>query len=113
MKIILAKFTPLIVLSILVSVAIAVEMRTYEVTITLTQDQADLVRNSRSGSAVIEFTKAQLEVITDVLPEFDFEEVTLTPDHLTRANIVVLELHVPYGMPDPGDYIRMDPQPSP
>ena len=97
----------------LVAVVAAGSGRYYEVTITLTDDQANMVLLSRSGEAEIEFTKEQLEIIEEVLPEFDYEVITLMPEHLSRSHAVVIELHVPDGLPDPRFFIRMDPQPSP
>ncbi len=113
MKNIAARLLPLIVLFLLAAVAIAGSGRYYEVTITLTDEQANAVLNSRSGEAEIEFTKGQFEMLTDILPEFDYEEITLMPEHLNRSHAVVIELHVPNGYPDPRYFIRMDPQPSP
>lgn len=113
MKIIHVRLFPLIVLFLLVAITIAGSGRYYEVTITLTDDQADTVLRSRSGEAEIEFTKGQLKIITDVVPEFDYEVITLMPEHLSRSHAVVIELHVPDDYPDPRFFIRMDPQPSP
>ena len=113
MKIIYVRLFPLVVLFLLVAVAVAGSGRYYEVTITLTDDQANAVLNSRGGEAEIEFTKEQFEIITDVVPEFDYEVITLMTEHLSRSYAVVIELHVPDGYPDPRFFIRMDPQPSP
>lgn len=113
MKIITVRFLPLVVLFLVVAIAAAGSGRYYEVTITLTDDQANAVLNSRSGEAEIEFTKEQLEIIKDVLPEFDYEVITLMPEFLSRSHAVIIELHVPDDYPDPRFFIRMDPQPSP
>ena len=113
MKIITVKLFPLAVLFLLVEVALAGSGRYYDVTLTLTDDQADLILNSRTGEAEIEFTKDQLEIIVDVVSVFEYEVITLASEHLGRSNAVVIELHVPDGIPDPGSFIRMDPQPSP
>ncbi len=113
MKIIPVRLFPLVVLFLLVTVAAAGSGRYYEVTFTLTDDQANLVLHSRAGEAEIEFTREQLEIIKDVLPEFDYEVITLMPEHLSSSNAVVIELHVPDDYPDPRSFIRMDPQPSP
>ena len=79
----------------------------------VTEDKANMVLLSRTGEAEIEFTKEQLEIIQDVLPEFEYEVITLMPEHLSRINVVVIELLVPDDYPDPRSFIRMDPQPSP
>ncbi len=113
MKNITVRLFPLVVLFLLAAFAIAGSGRYYEVTITLTDEQANAVLNSRSGEAEIEFTKEQFEIITDVVPVFDYEVITLMPEFLSRSNDVIIELHVPDGYPGPESYIRMDPQPSP
>jgi len=104
---------PFVVLFLLVTVAAAGSGRYYEIALTLTEDQANMVLLSRTGEAEIEFTKEQLEIIQDVLPEFEYEVITLMPEHLSRINVVVIELLVPDDYPDPRSFIRMDPQPSP
>jgi hypothetical protein len=113
MKTITMKLFPMVVLFLLVAVALAGSGRYYDVTITLTSDQADQILNSRTGEAEIEFTKEQLEIIVEVVPVFEYEVITLALEHLSRSNAVVIELHVPDDMPNPGSFIRMDPQPSP
>ncbi|MCD4848454.1 MAG: hypothetical protein K8R76_09695 [Candidatus Aegiribacteria sp.] len=113
MKNIAVRLFPLVVLFFLASVAIAGSGRYYEVTITLTDEQANAVLNSRSGEAEIEFTKEQFEIITDIVPLFDYEVITLVPEYLSRSHAVLIEIHVPDDYPGPESYIRMDPQPSP
>ena len=113
MKNIPVRLFPFAVLFLLVAVTAAGSGRYYEVTITLTDDQANMVLLSRTGEAEIEFTKEQLEIIIDVVPEFDYEVITLMPEHLSRSNVVIIELHIPDEYPDPRFFIRMDPQPSP
>lgn len=113
MRSITVRLFPLVVLFLLAAVAIAGSGRYYEVTITLTDEQANAVLNSRSGEAEIEFTKEQFEIITDVVSVFDYEVITLMPEFLSRSHAVVIELHVPDDFPGPESYIRMDPQPSP
>ncbi|MCK4505389.1 MAG: hypothetical protein KAW14_07225 [Candidatus Aegiribacteria sp.] len=107
------KLFPFVALFLLVTVVAADSGRDYEVTLTLTDDQADAVRLSRAEETEIEFTKEQIDIILDILPLFDYEVITLMPEHLSRSNVVIIVFHVPDDYLDPRSIISMDPQPSP
>jgi hypothetical protein len=99
----------LIALTVLVAAAWAEERR-YEVKITLTEDQVKQVRGGSGRDVTVEFTADQLKAVQNVLPEFDFTEVTLTSDLLGRSNQILLILRA---SDDLRGRISMDPQPSP
>jgi hypothetical protein len=85
----------------------------YEVTIELTEEQANLVRDSRGDETEVTLTEDQIKYFLEVVPELDIESLTLTDLHLSRTDIVVVELQMPDGIEDPRAVISVNPIPSP
>ncbi|MBD3278900.1 MAG: hypothetical protein GF388_11425 [Candidatus Aegiribacteria sp.] len=104
----------LLILAVLFALSFAgrIEYSRVTVEIQLTDEQVEMINSSRAG-AEVDFTRDQLATIRDLVPEFDFTSVDLLPEHIGRAEIVILELEVPKDFSDPDAIIRMDPQPSP